>query len=52
MWTQRSAPVVKGAAEDTIRASQIVGSARILDIYRTADKDRVIEEAAQTDPKL
>ena len=28
-WTQRAASIVKEAAEDPIRASQIVGAARI-----------------------
>ena len=40
------------AAEDTIRASQIVGSARITETLRAAERDRVKEEASQTDPEL
>ena len=47
--TQIAAPVVKEATEDTIRASQIVGAARIAKTLKAAERDRVIKEAAQTD---
>ena len=40
-WTQGAAPVVREAPEDTIRASQIVGAARITEALRAAERDRV-----------
>ena len=45
-WIQRAASVVREAAEDTIRESQIEGAARITETLRAAERDRVIEEAA------
>ena len=50
--TVSTATVVREAAEDTIRASRIVGAARITETLRAAERDRVMEEATQTDPAL
>ena len=51
-WTQRAASVVRGAADDTIRESQIERAARITETLRAAERDRVIEKAVQTEPEL
>ena len=37
--TQREAPVVSEAAEDTIRVSQIVGAVRIPETLRAGERD-------------
>ena len=50
--TQKAAPVVIEADGNTIRASKIVKAARITETLRAAERDRVIEEAAQTDSEL
>ena len=38
-WTTRATLVIKEAAEDLIRASQIIGVARITETLRAAEQD-------------
>ena len=51
-WTQRAAPVVKEAAEDTMTGSQIVGAAIKTENLRAGERNSIIEEVGQTGPEL